>query len=424
VERITIVGLGYVGLPLALAFAKKFPTVGFDIDTGRVAELRAHHDRTREVSAESLAATTLQFTAESKDLAGTTAFIVTVPTPVDVSRQPDLTAVRAATTTVARAMKSGAIVVYESTVYPGVTEEICRPLLEKVSGLRAGVDFKVGYSPERINPGDHKHRLEHIVKVVSGEDAEALERVAAIYGPIIDAGIHRAPSVKVAEAAKVLENTQRDLNIALMNELALICDRLGVPTRDVLAAARTKWNFLPFSPGLVGGHCIGVDPYYLTAKAESLGYHPQVILAGRRVNDGMGTWVAQRVIKMLLRRELSLRGARIGIFGLTFKEDVPDLRNSRVPDIVAELRQFGVEPLIADPLADPEEAKHELGLFLRPHQDLVDLDAAIVAVAHAPYREWGSEAFAVRVKPGGALFDVKAILNPATLPTTIEYGSL
>src|SRR5277367_1346092 len=364
-ESIAVIGLGYVGLPVALAFARKFPdVVGFDIHTEKVAELRRGFDRNHEQPADVLKATKLRMTSDLADLKGRTFFVVAVPTPVDDNNVPDLTPVERASVTVGKALTRGAVVVFESTVYPGVTEEVCGPILERESGLKQGVDFKLGYSPERINPGDTNHVLEKITKVVSGEDAETLDRVAAAYNAIIDAGVHRAPSIRVAEAAKVIENTQRDLNIALMNELAIIFDRMGIRTADVLAAAGTKWNFLKFKPGLVGGHCIGVDPYYLTMKAQQLGYQPQVILAGRRINNSMGSHVAQKVVKLLIDADITVKGARVGVMGLTFKEDCNDIRNSRVPDIVKELRQFGIDPLVHDPLARPPEAMHEYGLRL------------------------------------------------------------
>ncbi|MEB3220467.1 MAG: nucleotide sugar dehydrogenase [Candidatus Sericytochromatia bacterium] len=423
-EKIAVVGLGYVGLPVAVAFARRFPgTVGFDIDAAKVAELRAGHDRTGEVDADSLLTSSLTVTDDPQAMADATFFVVAVPTPITEARQPDLWALQAASRTVGRVLKPGAVVVFESTVYPGVTEEVCGPILAEVSGLRCGVDFTLGYSPERINPGDKEHTLEHIVKVVSGQDAPTLARVAATYGAIVHAGIHEAPSIQVAEAAKVIENTQRDLNIALMNELALIFDRMGISTRDVLAAARTKWNFLPFTPGLVGGHCIGVDPYYLTAKAELLGYHPQVILAGRRINDGMGPFVAQRVVKLLIQAGRAIKGQRIGVLGLAFKEDVPDLRNSRVPDIVAELREFGTVPLLHDPLVDAEEARHEYGLTITPWEDLKDLDALIVAVAHQTFKERKQELLSC-IRPGGVVCDVKAIFSKADVPAGLFYWCL
>ena len=415
-ERVAVIGLGYVGLPVALGFAKKFPgTVGFDINAAKVNALRSGNDITGEVTSEVLKATSLKMTADPADLKEATFFVVAVPTPVDRNNRPDLSPVVKASETVGRALKKGDVVVYESTVYPGVTEEICGPILEKVSGLKRA-DFRLGYSPERINPGDTLHTLEKITKVVSGEDAATLERVAATYGAIIEAGVFRAASVKVAEAAKVIENTQRDLNIALMNELALIFDRMGIRTRDVLAAAGTKWNFLKFSPGLVGGHCIGVDPYYLTTKAEELGYQPQVILAGRRINNEMGPFVAQKTIKMLIHADLPVKGAKVGVLGLTFKENVADIRNSKVPDILNELRAFGIEPKLHDPFAEPNEARHEYGLSLSRLEELEGLDALILAVSHKQYLDLGADALARRVNPGGVLIDVKSALDPKALP--------
>ena len=423
-EKIAVIGLGYVGLPVALAFAKKFPgTVGFDIHAEKVAELTRGHDRNGEVPADVLQGTPLKMTSDPKDLAGVTFFVVAVPTPVDQNNVPDLTPVVKASETVGKALSKGGVVVYESTVYPGVTEDVCGPMLAKVSGL-ARSDFKLGYSPERINPGDHEHTLERIVKVVSGEDAPTLERVAAAYGAIIDAGIHRAPSIKVAEAAKVIENTQRDINIALMNELALIFDRMGIRTADVLAAAGTKWNFLKFRPGLVGGHCIGVDPYYLTTKAQQLGYQPEVILAGRRINNSMGGYVAQRTVKHLVHADIPVKGARVGVLGLTFKEDVTDIRNSKVPDIVTELAQFGIQPLVHDPLASAEEAAHEYGLKLSPIEELQKLDALILAVSHKWYMERGQRALLASVRDGGVVVDVKSALDPARMERSIRYWSL
>lgn len=412
-EKIAVIGLGYVGLPVALAFARRFPgTVGFDVNERRVAALREGRDVTGEVSAADLSSAGLIATTDPASLEDRTFFIVAVPTPIDDSKRPDLGPVRRATETVGRALKKGAVVVYESTVYPGVTEEVCGPILERVSGLRRGVDFKLGYSPERINPGDKEHTLERIIKVVSGEDPPTLERVAQAYSAIIKAGVHRAPSIRVAEAAKVIENTQRDLNIALMNELSMIFDRMGIRTQDVLEAAATKWNFLRFSPGLVGGHCIGVDPYYLTAKAEELGYLPQVILAGRRINDGMGAFVAQKLVKLLVQAGRAVPGARVGVCGLTFKEDVPDLRNSRVPDIVRELADFGIRPLVHDPHADPAEALAEYGVELRPLEELTSLDAMVLAVPHRAYREMGASLWG-RVGEGGVVIDVKGTFDPA-----------
>ena len=424
-ERIAVVGLGYVGLPVALAFARQYvDTVGFDISQRRVDELRRGIDHTGEVTPDELKDTTISFSTRVEDMAGASFIVITVPTPIDENRQPDLRPVKSACETAGRILSKGAVVVFESTVYPGVTEEICGPILARVSGLKQGEDFKLGYSPERINPGDREHTLERIVKVVAGEDAETLDRVAAAYGSIIDAGVHRAPTIKVAEAAKVIENTQRDLNIALMNELALIFDNLGIRTKDVLEAAGTKWNFLRFTPGLVGGHCIGVDPYYLTAKAESVGYHPQVILAGRRINDGMGAYIAQRLVKLLIQSERPVRNARVGVFGLTFKEDVPDLRNSRVPDIVAELDQFGITPMVNDPLADPEEALAEYGITLMPIDDFGSLDALILAVPHRHYLQTKADGLVERLVPGGVLVDVKSVIDPLAIPDRFGYWSL
>ena len=430
-EKIAVIGLGYVGLPVALAFARAFEhVVGFDIDPRRVAELERGHDRTNEVEGDALEKTTLTMTTDPAALAGISFFVVTVPTPIDANRQPDLRPVESASESVGRALgqrdgkPEGAIVVYESTVYPGVTEEYCGPILEKLSGLKRGRDFKLGYSPERINPGDREHTLERTVKVVAGEDEASLARVASVYGAIVSAGVFRAASIKVAEAAKVIENTQRDLNIALMNELSLIFDRMGIRTRDVLAAAGTKWNFLKFYPGLVGGHCIGVDPYYLTAKAESLGYHPEVILAGRRINDGMGTYVAQKLIKLLIARDIQVKRARVGVLGLTFKENVPDLRNSRVPDILAELRQFGIEPRVADPRADAEEAHHEYGISLTPLEELTGLDAVVFAVSHDEYRGLGGDKLRTLVHDHGVVIDVKSMLDPRAVPPGLAYWCL
>ena len=420
-----VVGLGYVGLPVALALARHFaPVIGFDVAERRIAALRGGEDWTGEVKPGEIADAKLRFTSDAKDLAAASFFIVTVPTPIDADRRPDLAPLESACRLIGPALRPGAVVVFESTVYPGLTREVCGPLLARASGLRQGIDFKLGYSPERINPGDRQHRLETITKIVAGEDSETLERVAAVYGKLVTAGLHRASSIEVAEAAKVIENTQRDLNIALMNELAIIFDRLGIPTMEVLKAAGTKWNFLPFTPGLVGGHCIGVDPYYLTAKAEAVGYHPQVILAGRRINDGMGAYIAQRLVKMLIAAGHRVKSTRIGILGLAFKEDVPDLRNSRVPDIVAELRAFGIEAMVHDPLADAAEAKHEYGLELCAMADLRDLDGLILAV---PHREFSSDGFAAplaALAPGGALIDVKSAVDRALVPAGIAYWSL
>lgn len=423
-RTVSVIGLGYVGLPVAVAFAAAGTrVVGFDINADRVAELRRGHDRTREVEAEALAAPLLQLSTDPEALKQADFHIVTVPTPVTDDHRPDLRPLLGASRTVGRVLKRGDIVVYESTVYPGATEEDCVPILEAESGLKFGRDFTVGYSPERINPGDKEHRFTTIRKVVSGSDAATLDTVAAVYGSVVSAGIHRASSIKVAEAAKVIENTQRDLNISLMNELAIVFDRMGIRTSDVLEAAGTKWNFLRFSPGLVGGHCIGVDPYYLTAKAEAVGYTPEVILAGRRTNDGMGAFIAQSLIKRLVRAGKG-NSARIGILGLTFKEDVPDLRNSKVPDIIKELQEFGLAPVVHDPLADRAEARHEYGIDLVDEDALCDLDGLILAVKHREYLEPGIDELIGRLRADGILIDVKSCLDPAKIPTGISYWSL
>lgn len=420
-----VIGLGYVGLPVALALAKKFePVIGFDISARRIAELRDGKDLTGEVTEAELRQTRLRFTRDADALADASFFLVTVPTPIDAERRPDLSPIEGACALIGPWLKPGSVVVFESTVYPGLTRDICGPLLAEASGLKQGVDFKLGYSPERINPGDREHRLETITKVVSGEDEATLERVAAVYGQIVTAGIHRAPSLEVAEAAKVIENTQRDLNIALMNELAIIFDRLGIPTRDVLAAAATKWNFLGFTPGLVGGHCIGVDPYYLTARAEAVGYYPEVILSGRRINDGMGGYVARRLVKLLIAANRPVKSAKIGILGITFKEDVPDLRNSRVPDIVAELHEYGIEPVITDPLADPAGVAHEYSLTLVPFEQLAELDGLILAVPHRAYAEAGWEKVFAALAPGGIFIDVKSAVSRDIVPPSLGYWSL
>ena len=424
-RKIAVIGLGYVGLPVALAFARKYPgTFGFDINEKRVSELASGVDSNRETPDTELKESKIRFTSVVEDLRGTNFFVVAVPTPVTVNNAPDLRALIAASETVGKVIQRGGIVVFESTVYPGVTEEICGPAVARVSGLRQGVDFKLGYSPERINPGDHKHRLETIIKVVSGEDQATLAAVADCYGGIVQAGVHRAPSIKVAEAAKVIENTQRDLNIALMNELAIIFDRMDISTKDVLDAAATKWNFVKFTPGLVGGHCIGVDPYYLTAKAEQLGYYPRVILAGRRINDGMGVYVAQRLVKLMSNNGLMIRDAKIGILGLTFKENVSDLRNSRVPDIIQELKQFGVNPIVHDPVVDPHDAQEEFGIKLADFSQLQNLDAVVLAVSHDFYLEKNLAAIKSCVRAGGVFIDVKSVLRRSDLPETVTYWSL
>jgi UDP-N-acetyl-D-galactosamine dehydrogenase len=423
--KIGVIGLGYVGLPLALAFARKFPgTVGFDINEHKIELLKKGVDVTSEGLEEQIRASSLKVTATARDLAECNFFVVGVPTPVDHDHRPDLQPVISASEIVGDVLRKGSTVVFESTVYPGVTEEVCGPILAKRSGLKQGIDFKLGYSPERINPGDKEHTLETILKVVSGEDSETLELVADIYGKVITAGVYKAPSIKVAEAAKVIENTQRDLNIALMNELSLIFDRMNIRTKDVLDAASTKWNFLRFSPGLVGGHCIGVDPYYLTTKAEQLGYHPQVILAGRRINDGMGTYVAQRMVKLMVNAGLPTKGAKVGILGLTFKENVHDIRNSRVPDIIKELREFGVIPLVYDPLADSHHTMEEYGLALTSWEELKDLDGIVFAVPHKQFLSLGAKTIATKLRPNGVFIDIKSTFERHALPPGIHYWSL
>lgn len=385
-SAVAVVGLGYVGLPLVVALARHFDVIGFDINAARVAALQQGHDATNEVSDADLQACTALLTCDASALSKASVIIVAVPTPVDSHCKPDLSPVMSASRTVGKAMSKGCVVCYESTVYPGVTEDECIPILEKESGLRFPQDFTVGYSPERINPGDKVHRLETILKIVSGSDAASADLLAQVYGAVVKAGIHKASCIKVAEAAKVIENTQRDINIALMNELALIFEKMGIDTLEVLEAAGTKWNFLPFSPGLVGGHCIGVDPYYLTYKAEELGYRPEVILAGRRINDNMGKFVAESCVKQLIKADRHVKGARVGILGFTFKENVPDIRNTRVVDIIAELKEYGVTPLVCDPEADAVGALHGYGQELLPLDALHDLDALILAVAHESFR--------------------------------------
>jgi UDP-N-acetyl-D-glucosamine/UDP-N-acetyl-D-galactosamine dehydrogenase len=413
-DRIAVVGLGYVGLPLAVALAGHFQVTGYDLKSDRIDELRAGKDRTLEVGQDELAAVDITYTCDPQALAACRLVIVAVPTPIDGHRIPDLIPLRSASAAVGKYLQAGSCVVYESTVYPGATEEVCIPILEMESGLVFGHDFTAGYSPERINPGDKVHRLDNIVKIVSGSDPDTADFLESVYGRVVDAGIHKASCIKVAEAAKVIENTQRDLNIALMNELAMIFDRIGIDTHEVLEAAGTKWNFLPFHPGLVGGHCIGVDPYYLTFKAESLGYHPEMILAGRRVNDNMGKYVAERTVKMLIAAGKQVRGAKIAMLGITFKEDVPDLRNTRVVDIVRELEDYGIRVMAHDPLADPEEARRYYGIDLQPLDALAGVDGIIVAVIHRAYREMGIEGIAGLCGNGPPLIvDVKGGFSPA-----------
>ncbi|MDB4962452.1 MAG: nucleotide sugar dehydrogenase [Myxococcales bacterium] len=423
-EKIAVIGLGYVGLPVALSFGRKLPTIGFDIRQRRIDELKKGHDETMEVTGDQLTgATKLEITADPAKLGDCTFYIVAVPTPIDSNNRPDLGPMISASKTIGPHLKKGDIVVYESTVYPGVTEEVCGPILDEKSGLKNGVDYFLGYSPERINPGDKEHTFEKIMKVVSGQTPEALDRVARVYASVVTAGVHKAPSIKVAEAAKVIENTQRDLNIALMNELALIFDRMGIRTADVLEAAGTKWNFLKFSPGLVGGHCIGVDPYYLTTKAQELGYLPEVILAGRRINNNVGPFIAQKCVKMLTQQDTPLKKAKVGILGLTFKENVPDLRNSKIPDIVAELAQYGIEAMVHDPMGDPREAFEEYKIEITPIEKFQQLDACILAVAHAEYIK-NPAAIYERVKDGGAVIDIKSALPVAKPPRGIRLWSL
>src|SRR5471030_518299 len=404
-----VVGLGYVGLPLAVELGKRHRTIGFDISPVKVASYRDGIDPTGEVSqAELRAAEYLTVTSQASDLAQADFIIIAVPTPVDQAHAPDFGPLNAASLTVGRHMKRGAIVVFESTVYPGATEEICVPLLEQASGMRWRDDFHVGFSPERINPGDREHTLTTILKVVSGDDADTLEQIAGLYESIVKAGVYRASSIKVAEAAKVIENTQRDLNIALMNELAIIFDMIGIDTLEVLKAAGTKWNFLPFRPGLVGGHCIGVDPYYLTHKADMLGYHPQVILAGRRINDGMAKFVAEKTVKEIIKAGIHVKGCKVNVLGLTFKEDCPDLRNSKVADVIAELRTYGVDVHVHDPLADADEALHEYGVRLERWEDLPRADAIIAAVSHAELVARPLSHLVAKVARNGCFIDVKS----------------
>lgn len=418
-RKIAVIGLGYVGLPVAVSLARGgFEVTGFDIDASRVEQLRAGKDRTREIDPAELKRPKLTITATESDLKAADFFIVTVPTPIDVANRPDLRALTTATSTVGKALKKGDIVVYESTVYPGATEEVCLPILEEKSGLKGGVDFKVGYSPERINPGDQKHRFETIIKVVAAQDEESLDIIAGVYGSVVSAGIHRAPLIRVAEAAKVIENTQRDLNVAFMNELSSLFRRLDIDTYDVLAAANTKWNFLPFTPGLVGGHCIGVDPYYLTHRAEIARYHPEIILAGRRINDGFSQIVAQECLRLLLNTSAPQK--RVNILGMTFKENVPDVRNSKVADLVRTLKASGAHVSVCDPVADAELARHEHGIEIVALKELKPAEAVIYAVAH---REFVDDGWATVTKAlggnRGIVLDLKAALDRKTKPAEI-----
>lgn len=411
-RKIAIIGLGYVGLSLAAAFGQQQKIIGFDKKTTRINELKKGYDRNGEVSAKTLAKLDIMLTRNPDDLSDADFYIVTVPTPVTVTKEPDMSLVLDASKIVGSHLKKGDIVVYESTVYPGATEEECVPLLEKASHLKNGVDFKVGYSPERINPGDDKHTLANTIKIVSGQDEESLEIIANVYATVVKAGVYRAPTIKVAESAKVIENTQRDLNVSLINELALIFHRLEIDTTDVLNAAQTKWNFLPFKPGLVGGHCIGVDPYYLTHKAKSVGYFPDVILAGRRVNDQMGKFIAERTVKNLIKLGTPIKHCRIAVLGITFKEDCPDTRNSRVMDLIAELQSYNTEVLVHDPVVNYAEVKEEHTLNMVEWDDIRDINAIIITVAHRQYIDLDKKELKEKLNYRGLIMDVKSILNP------------
>ena len=429
-KKIAVVGLGYVGMPLAVAFAKHAEVVGFDINADKIEQYKRGKDSTNEVGDENISSTTVLFTSNENDLSLASFFIIAVPTPINPDKTPDLSPVIQASEVVGRHISQDSIVVYESTVYPGVTEDVCRPVLEEVSGLRCGKNFRIGYSPERINPGDKVHRLENIKKIVSGMDADTLEEIARIYSMIIEVGVHRAPSIKVAEAAKVVENSQRDINIAFMNELAMVFDRMGISTADVLAAMQTKWNALPFRPGLVGGHCIGVDPYYFVYQAEKLGYHSTVIAPGRKINDGMGTFVADAAIRQMVLTDKQVRKARVGILGLTFKENCPDIRNTKVIDIVHRLREYGIEPFLHDPYADPGEAEKLYHVKLSSWEELSNLDCLILAVAHDSYIDAGRDKllslFSVGITSAERIFlDVKsAYLSLRDDECSCNYWSL
>lgn len=423
--QIGVVGLGYVGLPVAVAFARKYPVIGFDINQKRVELLKRGIDTNGELTKEDLSGVNVCFTTDITKLKECNFIIVTVPTPIDHARRPDLSYLKNATRMIAKNMKKGTIVVYESTVYPGTTEEILIPILEKYSGYKTGVDFFVGYSPERINPGDKDHDFTKIVKVVAGQDENTLSIVADLYGSVVEAGIYRAPSIKVAEAAKVIENTQRDLNIALMNELAIIFNRLGIDTSDVLAAASTKWNFMPFKPGLVGGHCIGVDPYYLTYKAESVGYHPQVILAGRRINDSMGSYIATSLVKLMIHQDITIQGSCVTILGVTFKENVSDIRNSKVFDIARELKDYGINVQLSDPLASSIHVREEYGLEIKSLDELRLADAVILAVPHKEYVEKGWGLITPLLKnQKSVVVDVKSVLKREDCPERVKLWRL
>lgn len=422
--QIGVIGLGYVGLPVAISLARKFPVIGYDVDARRITMLREGVDWTGEIERSVLNESSATFVSDVADLSDCNMFVVAVPTPVDDSKSPDFTLLRSACRTIGPVLREGSIVVFESTVYPGATEEICGPELEAASGLRCGIDFKLAYSPERINPGDKERSLEQIVKIVSGQDEETLEVVAGVYSAIIDAGIHRASSIKVAEAAKVLENTQRDINIALMNETSKICDLIGIPTSEVLKAAGTKWNFLNFTPGLVGGHCIGVDPYYLTSKAAQLGYHPEVILAGRRINDSMPSYVVNRILRMLAQRDVSISRAKVGILGITFKENVPDIRNSKVADLYGSLIEYGINPHVCDPHADPEETFHEYGIKLEACDSWSDFDAIVLAVPHREFLDDIDGLVQRTTRTGSCVIDLRSMIPRPQLSKDLAYWAL
>ena len=415
-EKLSLVGLGYVGMPIAVAFSKKVDVVGFDLNKKKVELYKNGIDPTKEVGDEAIAACAVDFTSDEEKLKEAKFHIVAVPTPVNPDHTPDLSPVEGASRILGRNLTKGCIVVFESTVYPGVTEEVCVPILEQESGLKCGVDFKVGYSPERINPGDKVHRLETITKIVSGMDEETLDTVANVYSIVVEAGVHKAESIKVAEAAKVIENSQRDINIAFMNELSIIFNKMGIDTKAVLEAAGTKWNFLKFFPGLVGGHCIGVDPYYLTYKAEQLGYHSQIILSGRRINDDMGKYVAESLVKNLIKADISVKGARVAVLGFTFKENCPDTRNTKIIDIVKELQEYGINPLITDPVADREEAEREYGIAFAEEADMKGMDAVILAVSHKEYENISMEQISGMYADNSkqkVLVDIKGMLDRA-----------
>ena len=411
-EKIALVGLGYVGMPIAVEFSKHVNVIGFDINKAKIEAYKRGEDPTQEVGNAAITASSVDWTSDEKRLKEAKFIIVAVPTPINDDTTPDLSPVIGSSTIVGRNLTKGSIVVYESTVYPGVTEEVCVPILEKESGMKCGVDFKVGYSPERINPGDKLHRLTNIKKIVSGMDAESLEEIASVYQIVVEAGVHKASSIKVAEAAKVIENSQRDINIAFMNELSIIFNKMGIDTLEVLEAAGTKWNFLPFRPGLVGGHCIGIDPYYLTYRAEQFGYHSQIILAGRRINDDMGKYIAEQTVKQLIAADKPIRSARIGVLGMTFKEDCPDARNSKVNDIIVELKEYGISPLVCDPVADKDDVKKFYGIDLVDMSELKDLDCLIIAVAHKEFKALSRDALLGMLRHDGSkgvVVDVKGI---------------